>query len=281
MNEKTLTALAMRTLAGEDDARQKLLAEAYAPVSYQCRLILRDWDEAQSITDDIMQMLNGELDSLNHPADFSKWMQRLIASKCSDALGYLHWYGAAAEPDEEAVEVIPAPGKFLDETQTAFYVADIIEHLPGDSRLCAVLYGCGGMSLEDISRHTDFSEAVVRRQLDLARNAVQTNVKRCQEEGVTFIALGSMPIMLSAAMEFSRDRRLAAAEAARVLSQFAPDTEQEETPKKEKQSKPGRKKRRKKKANWLGRIFLTLVVLCALAAMVLFGAILIQELGII
>lgn len=279
MNEKEFTTLAVRTQAGEEGARRSLLETAYSAVSFQCRLILRNAEEAEKITAEIMEMLNNELDSLDNPANFQKWMQKLIASKCSHALAYLRWYTWAAEESADDAGGMVLNGKLIDEAETALYVTSLVEQLPDDERLCAVLYSCGEMSLQDIARHTDFSEDTVRIQLDLVKETIKSQLNQRREEGYTFIALGTMPIMLCAAMDDSQDKERAKQAVEKLLNPFDAVPEVEQKPQKEhsKKAKNNKKKRRKKKVNWLSRIFLTLIVLCALAAIALFGWIAVQE----
>lgn len=283
MDEKDFTTLAVRTQAGEAGARRSLLETAYSAVSFQCRLILRSTEESEKITAEIMEMLNNELDSLDNPANFQKWMQKLIASKCSHALAYLRWYTWAADDSAAGTSKMTLNSKLVDEAETALYVTSLVEQLPDDERLCAVLYSCGEMALQDIARHTDFSEDTVRIQLNLAKDAIQSQLNQRKADGYTFIALGTMPIMLCTTMDGSQDKERAKQAVEKLLNPFdtVPESEPAQAEKKSKKksskAKNNKMKRRKKKANWLSRIFLTFVVLCALAAIALFGWIAVQE----
>lgn len=197
MNDEQFTELAIRYQAGEEGAAEQLLRLAFVPVAYQCGRILQDDTEAETLAGQILAELSEKLPSLSNPANFRKWMQHLIASRCAEALVRRRW----EEPDAEHVMQMPGiSGALLDDEHTACAVADMVAALPDDERLCTFLHCCGGMSLQAISRGIDMDEDGVRRNLDGAQAAVRQRLTELRSAGVKLLGLGSLSMLLNAAM---------------------------------------------------------------------------------
>lgn len=208
MNTEQLTDLAVRTQAGDEGALLQLLAELYHTVFYQCRMILQDDAAAETLTREILSAVPEKAAAMENPGNVSKWVQRRVASRCSSVLTRMRW----EDPEHYFLKEQPTvqlSGGLLDEEQTAHAVAQMAACLPEEQRICMVLHSCGGMSAAAIARAIEEPEETVANRLNQAKEFLKDDIREQKKQGVTFLGLAPLPILMQTDMEASRDEAAA------------------------------------------------------------------------
>lgn len=220
MNTELFADLASRSQAGDREAMEQLLLMAHTPVSYQCRKILQNDRAAETLTKEILALIHTQLDSLSDPNDFEKWMCRVTAARCMKTLNRLR----RDNSDETPVppENIQIPRQTLDEVQTAQVIQQIADHLPEETRLCLLLYCCGGLEFGGIARLTGFTEASVVEHLNRAQGIINNHLRKYHKMGIRFARIRSLPELLCTAMYHSGDPGAAAVLVDDLLGKKAP-----------------------------------------------------------
>lgn len=212
MKPDVFARLAANAQAGDRKSLTALLWQAHTPVSFQCRMILRDEQAAQTLTRDILAAVPKQLAYVKDPADFEKWICRVTASRCMLALANL--------PREEREEdpVLPeAPASDMNEEQTAQLVAQLVALLPDGPRICLLLYSCAGLKLKGIAQITDYPESQILEYLNLAQSTINQQLRGYHKRGVHFTSIPALSSLLYTAMYASRDSKAAAMLASNVL----------------------------------------------------------------
>lgn len=269
MMTKHFALLAGRSRSGDTAARKKLLMESYMRIAYQCRHILLNQSTAETITREILKNLHETLEELETPEEYLGRMQALIAKKTAvwlaDADG-----GAQSQSAGKPIEL---PGKILDETQTAELVMRLVDDQPAEERLSLILRGCGEMENEAIAEGSGIDLREVEDSQARGSQAVNQRMDQYRQEGIKFLGLGNLDLMLMDAMIAGRNEMTAAAVAETVMGtiRLHRHSDKKSTAKKKKekvkkeQEKPKNQKKTKKKRP-MGLIILIVVLLLALLA---------------
>lgn len=214
MNTEQFAQLVRRSQAGDRRALTLLLRLAHTPVSFQCRKMLRNDQAAEALTRQILAAVPSQLTYLKDPAEFEKWICRITASRCMQALSRM----APEEPAADSPDHPPViPSKEMDEIRTALLVQQLVDDLPEEPRICLLLYSCAGLKLKGISQLTGFPEAQVLDHLNHAQKAINTQLRKYHRMGVHFTAIPALSKLLRIAMEQSRDPKAAAAMVSGIL----------------------------------------------------------------
>lgn len=215
MNTEMFAELAARSQAGDKRALTQLLRLAHTPVSFQCRKLLRSDQPAEALTRQILTAIPDQLDSLSDPADFEKWICRITASRCMQALARMDRDGLDDADKPANPPVIPA--KHLDEEQTAQVVQQLVDDLPEAPRICLLLYSCANLKLKGIAQLTGFPESAVLDHLNHAQKAINIQLRKYHRMGIQFAAIPALSQLLRIAMYNSRDPKAAAAMVSGIL----------------------------------------------------------------
>ncbi len=203
MHWEQVTQLVHSSQMGDEAAMEELLLRSYGPVFYLASKILQDGDCARQVTLEVLEIISGKLDSLSEPEQFQKWMCRITAARCMQAIPLFQKPGTppAARWQEELTD-----GAFLDEQQTAHMIQDMADTLPQNQRLCILLLGCGGLTIPAIAQVTGFSEGTVTEHLQRAQDTIQHYLWELEARNIQFSGLSSLTGILRIAM-FRHDRR--------------------------------------------------------------------------
>lgn len=254
MKTQNYSVLIRRSQSGDAAARKKLLMESYMRIAYQCRHILLNQSSAETITRDILRTLHRMLEELENPDDYLPRMQEMIAEKTAFWLAERDW-------DARDQKSITLPGKLLDENQTALFVMRLADGLPADQRLCIVLKHCGEMECDVISISTGISAETVQTAIEEGERALEQRLEEYRQQEIKLLGLGSLDLMLTGAMEASRNEMTAAAVAESVMGTIRPKKTQSTPAKK---SKKANKKVQKENTSGLAvtAVILLIAVIC-------------------
>ena len=220
MYEEQFSRLAEKSKAGDKLALIALLRLAHTPISFQCRKLLRNELAAEELTRQILSALPNQLSHLSDPVAFEKWICRITASRCMQALSKMDRSG----PDDMDRPADPPmiAARNLDEAQTAQVVQQLVDDLPEAPRICLLLYSCGGLKLKGISQLTDYPESQVLEYLNQAQKSINTQMRKYHRMGVHFAPIPALSTLLRTTMYNSRDTRAAAIMVSSILMKKVP-----------------------------------------------------------
>lgn len=212
MKTEQFATLAARSQNGDRRALIQLLRLAHTPVSFQCRKLLRNDAAAENLTRQILSAVPRQLSSLKDPAEFEKWICRITASRCMQALSQTEQIPsdtASTPPELQTTD--------LNEIQTALLVQQLVDALPEAPRVCLLLYSCAGLKLKGISQLTGFPESAVLEHLNQAQKAINLQLRQYHSQGIHFTPIPALSSLVRAAMYHSRDPKAAAAMVSELL----------------------------------------------------------------
>ena len=131
MNSDICIQLVMQSRSGSRKALLHLLRLAHTPVSYLCRKLISNQMASEIMTRQVLSALPRQLAALNDPAEFERWVSRITASRCMQALSQIE---RPARDDSELV-MPEVPAGNLDTLQTA------VEPFPSSDDLCELVHG--------------------------------------------------------------------------------------------------------------------------------------------
>lgn len=229
MDKEKLTALVNRAKTGDQQAMEYLLRYAHTTVSYQCRKFLKNEQDAEDMTQEVLLTVYEKLDRLEQPGAFIPWVNRIAATRCINAINRAHPEYQFAEDEEghsvldnlEEMDAQRVPDKALDNKETARMIEEIIDSLPAPQRICTYLFYYDQLSVKEIARITKVSENTVKSRLNYARKAIKEDVLDYEKKGIKLYSLSPLPFLLyflrrSAA--YSADPAAARAAAQAVVS---------------------------------------------------------------
>ena len=204
MEKSELTALIVRAQAGDQGAMEEVLRIAHTSVSYQCRKLLRDPQDAEDMTQEVLLTVYTKLDSLKAPEAFWGWLNQTTANRCVNALKRSHVELQFAEDEEghsvldnlEEADEQQVPDKALDNAETTRMIEEIVDGLPEAQRVCTLMYYYDEMSVKDIAAALGVPENTVKSRLNYARKAVKEKVLDYEKKGVKLYGLSPLPFLL-------------------------------------------------------------------------------------
>ncbi len=160
-------------------------------------------NEAEDLVQDTYLTAYNKLHTLEDPQKFRSWLCMIAANRCRD---YLKKRKASLFTDLESDEGVPLdwaddredtmPEKQLDHEETIRLVAEMIESLPEDQRLCVLLYYREELNVTEIAKALDVSEGTVKSRLNYARQKIKTKVETLEKQGVKLYGMAPMPFLL-------------------------------------------------------------------------------------
>lgn len=204
MYTEEFAELARKSQAGDRKALTALLRLAHTPVYFQCRALLRNDRVAEAMTRQILAAVPQQLSRLQNPRDFEKWIGRITASRCMQALSRVP--ASADAPGEPPV----LSGGHLDELETARLVRKLVAILPEAPRVCLLLYSCGWLKLKAIAQLTGTTEGAVLEYLNQAQKTINGQLRAYHRLGVHFDTIPALSTLVRTAMYDSGDPKAAA-----------------------------------------------------------------------
>ena len=231
MDKKELTELVLKSKDGDMDAMEKLLVYAHTSVSYQCRNMLKNEQDAEDMTQEVLVLVYQKLDTLQEPAAFHLWLKKITASRCINALTRTHKELQFAEDEEghsvldslEELDESKVPDKWLDNTETTRMIAEIVESLPDAQRASTLMFYYSEMSVKEISDAMGVSENTVKSRLNYARKAIKDKVQEYEKQGIKLYGLSPLPFLFFFLRQAAKDSAKPAAAKVMVKEILAED----------------------------------------------------------
>ena len=229
MERNQLIHLVTKSQSGDQYAMEKLLEYAHTSVSYQCRKMLKNKQDAEDLTQEVLVTIYTKLDTLQEPAAFNKWANRITATRCMNALSRVHVEYQFAE-DEDGHSVLDnledldeqvIPDKVIDNAETARMIEEIVDALPTAQRAATLLFYYDELSVRDIAKLMKVSENTVKSRLNYARKAIKEKVIDYEKQGIKLYSLSPLPVLvyfLRMSATLQKDKQAAGIMVARIMA---------------------------------------------------------------
>lgn len=204
MEKEKLIALVQQSQSGDQNAIEKLLQYAHTSISYQCRKMLTNKQDAEDMTQEVLVTIYTKLDTLQEPAAFWKWANQITTLRCINALKRTHVEYQFAEDEEghsilddlEELDEQVIPDKAIDNAETVRMIEEIVDGLPAAQRAATLMFYYNEMSVKEIAQTMQVSENTVKSRLNYARKAIKEKVLDYEKQGVKLYGLSPLPFLL-------------------------------------------------------------------------------------
>lgn len=143
-----------------------------------------------------------KLPQLQEAENFPSWLHMIVANKCRDYLKKKKptlfselQRDDAPSPDWADDREENLPDVKLDHQETVRLVAEMIDGLPEDQKLCLLLYYRDELTVAQIAEALQVSEGTVKSRLNYGRQKVKTKVEELEKQGTKLYGLAPMPLL--------------------------------------------------------------------------------------
>ncbi len=204
MEKTELLALLESARVGDRRAQEKLIIQIQNPVYYQCKKMLKNEEEAQDATQDILISVLTSLDKLRQPEAFYGWVNGITANRCKHLLtrGAKEWQipedeeGNSLLDDLEDLDDQAVPDKAIDNEETRRMIAQLVDDLPEAQRMTVLLYYYDEMSVREIAAAMETTEGTVKSRLNYARKSIKEGVEDYERQGLKLYGVSPLPLLL-------------------------------------------------------------------------------------
>ena len=203
MEKEKIEVLVHRAQNGDLQAMEQLLEAAHISVSYQCRKMMSNPEDAQDLTQEILLAVYQNIGKLEEPKAFWRWLNRITATRCMNALTRTHVDLQFAEDEDgqsildnlEEMDEQSIPDKAIDNAETARMIDEIVSNLPEAQRLSTLMYYYDEMSIKEIAQIMGVSVNTVKSRLNLARKSIKEKVLDYEKQGVKLYSVSILPFL--------------------------------------------------------------------------------------
>jgi RNA polymerase sigma-70 factor (ECF subfamily) len=173
-----ISTLVIRAQRGDRDAYGEL-AEQFRPSVYAMALArLRDPNEAQELTQDVLVHAFVKLGQLRHAAAFPGWLRQITARMAVNRVVRRGTKGFGGDDMLDATPArTPSPVENLINREEADQVRKGLDRLNPMDRETLVAFYFRGQSLDQISREVDAPIGTIKRRLHVARNRLRRELE--------------------------------------------------------------------------------------------------------
>ena len=204
MEQAQLLTLIEKCRQGDQAAQEKLVVETQNKVYYHCKKFLKNEEDAQDATQDVLITMLTSLDNLRQPAAFWGWLNGITANRCKHLLtqGTREWQIPEDEEGNSMLDSIETlddqtiPDQALDTAETQRLVLEIIDGLPAEQRMTVVFFYYDEMSVKDIAAAMEVSEGTVKSRLNYARKTIKAEVEKLEKkDGTKLYSISILPFL--------------------------------------------------------------------------------------
>lgn len=196
-----IAELVIRAKATDQEAWEELYKITVKGAYFTARKVLGNNEEAIDIVQDAYIVAFQRLEQLEDPSKFAPWFSAIVANKCRDYLKrkkpllFSDIQEEAPGIDWEDLALEGKPEQVLDHKETVRLVAQMIEDLPEDQKLCIILFYRDELSVAEIAQALEVSEGTVKSRLNYARRKIKTSVEELEKKGTKLYGVAPLPIL--------------------------------------------------------------------------------------
>lgn len=204
MESKTtkIRGLVCKAANGNQDAWTELYHASFREAYFVATKVSGEAQDATDLVQDAYITAFQKIEQLEDPEKFQSWLNMIVANKCRDYLRknkpllFVEMQTEdGADPEWEDDREYGQPEMTFDHEETVRLIAEIIEGLPEDQRLCVTLYYHDELSVGEIAQVLEVSEGTVKSRLNYARKKVKTKVEDLEKKGVKLYGLAPLPLL--------------------------------------------------------------------------------------
>jgi RNA polymerase sigma-70 factor (ECF subfamily) len=172
-----IASLVTQAQSGDRDAYGEL-SEQFRPTVYAMALArLRDPNEAQELTQDVLVHAFVKLGQLRHPAAFAGWLRQITARMAVNRVLRRNAVGTGGDPGTSTLDStparVPSPVENLIHREEADQVRKGLDRLNAMDRETLMAFYFRGKSLDQMSREHEAPVGTIKRRLHVARNRLR------------------------------------------------------------------------------------------------------------
>lgn len=188
---------------GDQTAWDALFRATYRNAYFVALKVLGNEEDAMDLVQDAYVTAIENLGSLREPEKFQSWLNMIVANKCRDQLRKKKpaLFSEMLSEDGEEPEWVDdreniRPDVVLDQAETVRLVAEIIDGLPEDQKLCVTLFYRDELSVGQIAQALEASEGTVKSRLNYARKKIKGKVEELEKQGVKLYGIAPIPFFI-------------------------------------------------------------------------------------
>ena len=203
-------------LARQDDqnAVNELYNQTFKKAYFVARTAIKSSDgDYSSQIEDIMQdayvKAFSSLDKLEDPEKFQGWLDTIVINRCKDFLkkkkptlfsdmasensndGSTLEFEDSRENDRMEFK----PEESVDYGETKRLIAEMLDRMPEDQKMCLLMYYYEEMSVRQIAEAMDCSEGTIKSRLNYARKNLKGQVLELEKKGTKLYCMPILPFL--------------------------------------------------------------------------------------
>ena len=191
-----------RAVQGDTAAWEELYNATCREAYFVALKVCGNSQDAEDLTQEAYLAALGRLSQLKEAEKFPSWLYMIVANKCRDylkkkkpALFTELQKDDAPAPDWADDREENLPEVRLEHQETVRLVAEIIDGLPEDQKLCLLLYYRDELSVSQIAQALQVSEGTVKSRLNYGRQKVRSKVEALEKQGTKLYGLAPMALL--------------------------------------------------------------------------------------
>lgn len=195
--------LVSKAASGDQCAWSELYNETFRDAYFVAIKITNNEDNAIELVHDAFITAFDKVNQLEDKSKFQSWLNMIVANKCRDFLRkrkpvlFSDMETKDGDlPDWEDVRDDSRPEEVIDRQETVRLIAEIIESLPEDQKLCIMMYYWNEFSVSEIASSLEVSEGTVKSRLNYARIKIKAQVEELEKKGTKLYGLAPIPLLV-------------------------------------------------------------------------------------
>ena len=191
-----------RAVQGDTAAWEELYNATCREAYFVALKVCGNSQDAEDLTQEAYLAALGRLSQLKEAEKFPSWLYMIVANKCRDylkkkkpALFTELQKDDAPAPDWADDREENLPEVRLEHQETVRLVAEIIDGLPEDQKLCLLLYYRDELSVSQIAQALQVSEGTVKSRLNYGRRKVKSKVEALEKQDTKLYGLAPMALL--------------------------------------------------------------------------------------
>lgn len=203
MENMSIAQLVSKAASGDNFAWTDLYTLTFQEAYFTAKKIVKNEDDAVELVHDAYTTAFQKLGQLEEKEKFQSWFNVTVANKCRDYLRKkkpLLFSEMETEdgnmPEWEDESDYGQPEASFDKKETVYLIAEIVDSLPEDQKLCTILHYRDQQSVAQIAEALEISEGTVKSRLNYARKKVKIKVEELERQGVKLCGLAPIPLLV-------------------------------------------------------------------------------------
>ena len=217
-----------RAQAGDQTAISDLYSGTYNSAYFVAVQMVKNQQEALDILQNAYISAFNNLDRLNKPESFPKWLNQIISNRCKDYLKKkkaILFSDMKAEEEDTDIDFEDDsasawqvnPQEKMEYTETQRLVREILDSLSDEQRMVTLMYYFEQLSVKEIAETLGCSENTVKSRLNYARKKIKEEVLALEKKGTKLYGLTPIPFFIWLLLQLSQEPQLSVSTAAQVL----------------------------------------------------------------